>query len=40
MKKRLLAILLFATTIASAQVRQEITLSEGGHSTRNGIFRK
>ena len=29
MKKRLLAILLFATTIASAQVRQEITLSEG-----------
>lgn len=29
MKKRLLAILLFATTIVSAQVRQEITLSEG-----------
>ena len=29
MKKRLLAFLLFATTIASAQVRQEITLSEG-----------
>ena len=29
MKKRLLAFLLFATTIASAQVRQEITLSDG-----------
>ena len=29
MRKRLLAILLFATTIVSAQVRQEITLSEG-----------
>ena len=29
MKKRLLAILLFATTIVSAQVRQDISLSEG-----------